>query len=93
MTFIHDPGGEFWLIEGEPVGLRIHIAFRARTRQRVDDFSCRSRIWRHGQRGAGLRIAYHPDYYACFVLDPDGYNIEAVVVSISLLPNVMSTAN
>ena len=26
----------------------------------------------------GLRERYHPNYYAAFVLDPDGHNIEAV---------------
>jgi hypothetical protein len=26
----------------------------------------------------GLRPIYHPNYYGAFVLDPDGYNIEAV---------------
>ena len=26
----------------------------------------------------GLRPIYHPSYYGGFVLDPDGYNIEAV---------------
>jgi hypothetical protein len=26
----------------------------------------------------GLRPHYHPSYYAAFVLDPDGHNIEAV---------------
>ncbi len=26
----------------------------------------------------GLRADYHPDYYAAFVTDPDGHNIEAV---------------
>ena len=26
----------------------------------------------------GIRAHYHPDYYAVFVLDPDGHNIEAV---------------
>ena len=26
----------------------------------------------------GLRPNYHPNYYGAFVLDPDGYNIEAV---------------
>jgi hypothetical protein len=28
--------------------------------------------------GPGLRPHYHPNYYAAFVLDPDGNNIEAV---------------
>jgi len=26
----------------------------------------------------GIRPLYHPDYYAAFVLDPDGHRIEAV---------------
>jgi hypothetical protein len=26
----------------------------------------------------GLRPEYHPNYYGAFVLDPDGYNVEAV---------------
>jgi predicted lactoylglutathione lyase len=26
----------------------------------------------------GVRAIYHPDYYAAYVLDPDGHNIEAV---------------
>lgn len=29
--------------------------------------------------GAGLHPEYGPDYYAAFVIDPDGYRIEAVV--------------
>ena len=33
-----DPAGEFWLIEGTPVVPRIHIAFRARSRENVDAF-------------------------------------------------------
>jgi catechol 2,3-dioxygenase-like lactoylglutathione lyase family enzyme len=34
----------------------------------------------HGGRdnGAPGKRSYHPGYYACFVLDPDGNNIEAV---------------
>jgi hypothetical protein len=28
--------------------------------------------------GPGLRPRYGPDYYAAFVLDPDGYRVEAV---------------
>ena len=28
--------------------------------------------------GPGLRPHHHPNYYAAFVLDPDGNNIEAV---------------
>jgi len=33
---------------------------------------------RSGRRPPGLRPEYHPDYFAAFVIDPDGNNIEAV---------------
>ncbi|ADE85842.1 VOC family protein [Rhodobacter capsulatus] len=57
---------------------RHHLAFQAQDRETVDAFYRAALA--HGGRdnGApGLR-AYHPGYYAAFVLDPDGNNIEAV---------------
>ena len=57
---------------------RHHLAFQARDRDTVDAFYRAALA--HGGRdnGApGIR-AYHPGYYAAFVLDPDGNNIEAV---------------
>lgn len=57
---------------------RHHLAFQAKDRETVDAFY--SAALSHGGRdnGApGIR-AYHPGYYAAFVLDPDGNNIEAV---------------
>ena len=57
---------------------RHHIAFQAKDRETVDAFY--SAALAHGGRdnGApGIR-AYHSGYYAAFVLDPDGNNIEAV---------------
>ena len=57
---------------------RHHLAFQAKDRATVDAFY--SAALAHGgcDNGApGLR-AYHPSYYAAFVLDPDGNNIEAV---------------
>ncbi len=57
---------------------RHHLAFQAQDRATVDAFY--SAALAHGGRdnGApGIR-AYHPGYYAAFVLDPDGNNIEAV---------------
>ena len=69
----------FWISQGEPNTLRIHVAFRADTRREVDAFY--EAVLGAGARdnGApGLRAQYHPDYYGAFVLDPDGHNIEAV---------------
>ncbi|WP_394538538.1 VOC family protein [Lysobacter enzymogenes] len=57
---------------------RHHLAFQARDRAMVDAFHRAALA--HGGRdnGAPGERAYHPGYYAAFVLDPDGNNIEAV---------------
>jgi catechol 2,3-dioxygenase-like lactoylglutathione lyase family enzyme len=58
---------------------RHHLAFQARDRAMVDAF------YTAGLEGGGVdngkpgeRPHYHPGYYAAFLLDPDGNNIEAV---------------
>lgn len=55
---------------------RHHLAFQARDRAMVDAFYRAALA--HGGRdnGAPGERAYHPGYYAAFVLDPDGNNIE-----------------
>jgi catechol 2,3-dioxygenase-like lactoylglutathione lyase family enzyme len=57
---------------------RCHIAFQARDSAMVDAFHKAALL--HGGRdnGAPGERPYHPGYYAAFVLDPDGNNIEAV---------------
>jgi len=57
---------------------RHHLAFQARDRAMIEAFH-RAAL-DHGGRdnGAPGERAYHPGYYAAFVLDPDGNNIEAV---------------
>jgi catechol 2,3-dioxygenase-like lactoylglutathione lyase family enzyme len=57
---------------------RVHLAFQAKSRAVVDAFH-RAAL-EHGGRdnGAPGERTYHPGYYAAFVLDPDGNNIEAV---------------
>lgn len=74
-----DPGGEFWVSEGTPMAPRAHFAFNAASRADVDAFFAAGIAAGGTDNGApGLRPQYHPHYYAAFVLDPDGYNIEAV---------------
>jgi catechol 2,3-dioxygenase-like lactoylglutathione lyase family enzyme len=74
-----DPAGDFWLIEGDPPLPRIHVAFNASAREQVDEFFAAARAAGGMDNGPpGLRPEYHPHYYAAFVLDPDGYNIEVV---------------
>ncbi len=55
------------------------IAFNATSTQMVDAFYKAALEAGGKDNGApGYRTQYHPGYYAAFVLDPDGYNIEAV---------------
>jgi catechol 2,3-dioxygenase-like lactoylglutathione lyase family enzyme len=57
----------------------IHIAIAAQDRAAVDAFYRAATAAGGKDNGApGLRPHYHPNYYAAFVLDPDGHNIEAV---------------
>jgi catechol 2,3-dioxygenase-like lactoylglutathione lyase family enzyme len=74
-----DPGGDFWIAAGEPQTPRTHIAFRAASEQQVSDFYSAAIAAGGKDNGPpGPRPHYHEGYYAAFVLDPDGYNIEAV---------------
>jgi catechol 2,3-dioxygenase-like lactoylglutathione lyase family enzyme len=57
---------------------RNHLAFQARDRAMVDAFY-KTALQNGGKdNGAPGERPYHPGYYAAFVLDPDGNNIEAV---------------
>lgn len=58
----------------------LHLAFQAASRRQVDDFH-RAALEAGGKDNgpAGLRPNYHPNYYAAFVIDPDGHRIEAVI--------------
>ena len=70
---------DFWITQGEVNTPRIHIAFRAQTREMVQAFYTAALEAGGRDNGApGLRPNYHPDYYGAFVLDPDGHNMEAV---------------
>ncbi|MEI7063076.1 VOC family protein [Dickeya chrysanthemi] len=75
-----DPGGEFWIFQGEvPSHPPTHFAFSAESRAEVDAFFAAAVAAGGVDNGQpGVRTQYHPDYYAAFVRDPDGYNIEAV---------------
>jgi catechol 2,3-dioxygenase-like lactoylglutathione lyase family enzyme len=57
---------------------RHHLAFQAQSREMVDAFYKAALASGAKGNGAPGERAYHPGYYAAFVLDPDGNNIEAV---------------
>ena len=57
---------------------RHHLAFQAKDRAMVDAFHEAALAHGGKDNGAPGERPYHPGYYAAFVLDPDGNNIEAV---------------
>ena len=74
-----DEAGGFWIASGDPLKGVLHVAFSAKTRAEVDAFYAAA-IAAGGRDngGPGIRTQYSPTYYAAFVFDPDGHNVEAV---------------
>jgi catechol 2,3-dioxygenase-like lactoylglutathione lyase family enzyme len=77
--FGSDDKADFWIAGEGRLEKPVHVAILAQDRPTVDAFY-RAALDAGGRdNGApGLRPHYHPNYYAAFVLDADGYNIEAV---------------
>lgn len=69
----------FVIADGEAVSEGLHFAFRARTTGEVDAFHKAALAAGGTDNGApGFRPQYEGRYYAAFVRDPDGMNVEAV---------------
>ncbi len=67
------------LFQTDETPAHLHLAFTAQSRQQVDAFYRAAMAAGGADHGApGLRPAYHANYYAAFVIGPDGHNIEAV---------------
>lgn len=68
----------FWLVTSDTVQPH-HVAFLAKNRKAVDAFYEAALAAGGKDNGApGVREHYSKDYYAAFVYDPDGNNVEAV---------------
>ncbi|MEL7525591.1 MAG: VOC family protein [Pseudomonadota bacterium] len=75
--FFDGKNTDLWVVN-DPV-VPTHIAFEAKSREEVHAFyevALQEGATDNG--GPGYRPHYWPGYYAAFVLDPDGHNIEAV---------------
>ena len=71
--------GSFSFVAGEEPTRNVHLAFAAPDRATVEAFHAAALAAGYRDNGApGERPEYHPGYYAAFVLDPDGNNVEAV---------------
>lgn len=79
-AFGYGPRGseDLWIARGQP-GRPLHIAFSAPSRATVDGFHAAGLAAGGTDNGPpGLRPQYHSEYYAAYLLDPDGNNVEAV---------------
>jgi catechol 2,3-dioxygenase-like lactoylglutathione lyase family enzyme len=69
---------ELWVTsDGDPT-TGLHVAFQAADRDAVDRFFEAALAAGGRSNGRPGERDYHPGYYACYVLDPDGNNVEAV---------------
>ncbi|KAL0938328.1 glyoxalase bleomycin resistance protein dioxygenase [Colletotrichum truncatum] len=73
--------GDFWIAshKAEKVDVPTHIGFKAENRKVIDEFHKAALAAGGKDNGApGPRPQYHPNYYAAFVFDPAGNNVEVV---------------
>ena len=79
LGFGRDGNPFLWIGTGKQASRNVHVALSAPDTATVDAFHAAALAAGGADNGApGLRPHYHPGYYAAFVLDPDGNNIEAV---------------
>jgi catechol 2,3-dioxygenase-like lactoylglutathione lyase family enzyme len=77
--FAHEGSLQFAVRSGKEATTTAHVAFQAGDRSVVDAFHAAATSAGGTDQGApGVREHYHPSYYAAFVTDPDGNNIDAV---------------
>jgi catechol 2,3-dioxygenase-like lactoylglutathione lyase family enzyme len=77
--FGEPPRTDLWLYQGDPGKVTTHVAFQVGKRALVDAFYAAAIQAGGRDNGApGPRPQYSANYYGAFVLDPDGYNVEAV---------------
>lgn len=75
--------GNLWLAATGQQTPATHICFRVETRTAVRQFHEAALAAGGKDNGApGIREMYHPEYYAAFVIDPEGHNIECVTFDL-----------
>jgi catechol 2,3-dioxygenase-like lactoylglutathione lyase family enzyme len=78
-AMIGNESGRIWIGSYGLATSPFHIAVAAKTRAEVRAFyNAAIGAGGRGNGAPGIRANYSPDYYAAFVLDPDGHNLEAV---------------
>ena len=68
----------FFLVQREPVARGVHLAWEADSHEAVRAFHAAGLQAGGTDNGAPGPRPFGDNYYAAFVLDPDGHNVEAV---------------
>ena len=74
----HLSAGELWIDAADAAPSHVHLAFCAQDQAAVQRFHAAALAAGGRDNGPPGERSYHPGYYAAFVWDPDGHNIEAV---------------
>jgi catechol 2,3-dioxygenase-like lactoylglutathione lyase family enzyme len=70
---------ELWIDAADAAGpSHVHLAFQAKDEETVRRFHAAGLAAGGKDNGPPGPRDYHPGYFAAFVLDPDGHNLEAV---------------
>jgi catechol 2,3-dioxygenase-like lactoylglutathione lyase family enzyme len=82
---------DFWVLAGGVPTTGVHVAFAAPNREAVVAFYAAALgAGGHDNGAPGLRPEYHPGYYAAFVFDPHGNNVEAVFHGGAVPPGTLA---
>jgi catechol 2,3-dioxygenase-like lactoylglutathione lyase family enzyme len=80
VAFGREDAGGFAIVSRHPPAAGAHVAFRAPSRQAVDEFfAVGLKLLARPHGAPGERPHYAPGYYAAYLLDPDDNSVEAVV--------------
>lgn len=77
-TDAHFSADELWIDAADGATSRVHLAFQALDRETVERFHAAGLSAGGTDNGAPGERPYHRGYYAAFLIDPDGNNIETV---------------
>lgn len=69
---------ELWVTDQGSLTKYLHFAFQAKDRETVQRFYEEGLAAGGRDNGPPGERPYHPGYYAAFLIDPDGHNVEAV---------------
>lgn len=74
----HFTSDELWVTQSDEPTKGLHLAFQAADPDKVRDFHAAGVAAGGTDNGAPGERDYHPGYFAAYLLDPDGNNVEAV---------------